>query len=291
MKLEPGKLIAGRWRIVSELYSDDEHPRFRVSSAEAEAAEMIIVDDAARLKELLPVLKNISHGNFIASHEAGTWLDTGYYVRELVTMESLKSWFRRNKPLEEEQATAIACQLALVISELEVRKIAFCGLSMENVCITIDGVIKVDPLAAWLEGASHPEAPEEATEAQADIRAEVFRTGLILASLLFEEQEAAEGKSFIERLHDEEKASHISPALKGVLEKMLAARPGDRYLSGDELLNDLNKVLAIGSQQQIFSDEPEETKWHEDKRFWLYTAYVLGGLLVLMLIIQNFFLK
>jgi hypothetical protein len=281
--LQPGKLVAGRWRVVSELYSSG-IPRYRVSDSEGTPAEMFIFKEVMAQNELMDKLSDLKHENFVRPLEIGKWLNYSYYVRELVTMEPLSDWHRRNKPLEEEQAIAIACQLCLAIEELERRKVDSLEVSAASINITIEGLVKVDPVFQALNRTEEVSA--------SGLKHSLYQTGALIVWLLLGEDDDISAETSLGILEKAIKKNLISEQLTFVLQRALSQDPHSRHVSGEELLQELNQVLAAGEDynynaQQI--DQPPQ--WHEDKRFWLYTAVALAGLLVVLMVLQSIFFK
>jgi len=300
-KLEQGKRVAGRWHVITELFSED-IPRYRVAGVEGAVAELLLIDSVDSLREHLAAAIDLQHENIVGSYEAGVWVDQPYYVRELLAMEPLPDWHGRHLNPDEDQVAAIGCQLALVLKQAEAAGIKRCGFSPLTVNITGDGYVKIDLLERFFRDIANDDyqSPEEMAGEEGDLRSDIYRLGALLANLMLGEKFGFDNEKIHAFLRSDEESEAISRRFHEILRTMISPTPRDRYLDGDTVLRELHTVLEgqppVPGQERIHhAAEPVEratqektSSWHEDKRFWLYVAGAFGILMILMLIIQAF---
>ena len=287
LKLEEGKLIAGRWRVVAQLEEGDK-PRFRVRNTEGWDGEMLVLDDLGDLPARVAKLKDLpDHDNIIKSIEAGSWAGFHFLVRQLITGQTVKEWLWREDVLDYDQALGIACQMCLASTQLAKGQIFHLGYEPSWIMVDPQGYVKIDPLLLNSEKDEGYLSPEEIAGVEPDQQSDIFRMGVMIYHMLAGKVPERQGsKVMLESLH--QLNPDIPPELDTLLERMTAVSREERPLDAEEVLNVLHPLLMrkpLPRHSVVEDEDAPRAKWYEDKRFWLYIG---GGLLLLALLIAMF---
>jgi serine/threonine protein kinase/tetratricopeptide (TPR) repeat protein len=186
----------------------------------------------------------------------------GKNVRQLVN----------GKPLELKSALTIGLQVADALAAAHARGVIHRDIKAGNVMVTPQGMAKVLDfgLAKLLDeqgedksdmhltemgipyGTATYAAPEQATGAKVDHRADIFSTAVLIYEMLtgtwpFRGKTSVEVRYAV--LHDTpvrlaEVRNDTPPRLQGILDRALAKRPQDRYQRMSDFRDDLRAVLA-----------------------------------------------
>jgi serine/threonine protein kinase/tetratricopeptide (TPR) repeat protein len=178
------------------------------------------------------------------------------------------------KPLELKSALSIGLQVADALTAAHSRGIIHRDIKAGNVMVTPDGVVKVLDfgLAKLLDesgdgghgdvhltelgipyGTATYAAPEQATGARVDHRADIFSTAVLLYEMLtgtwpFRGKTSVEVRYAV--LHDtpvrlSEVRQDVPPRLQEVLDRALAKKPEQRYQRMAELRDELRGLLRV----------------------------------------------
>jgi uncharacterized protein DUF3365/protein kinase-like protein len=206
----------------------------------------------------LQILESIDHRNVIGvrSHEQD------FLVMEPIDGRSLKEIIEEKRKLAQEEIKPMFAQLCEVMSYLHNRGIVHHNLSMTNIVVTEESVIKlidfglawsrdlVDPIAeagAGIQGTPETIAPEQLKGARGDERSDIYAMGGILYTLLAGELPFTSGAS-PERLGLRMLLSPTPPrvhepsiplAVEATILKSLEADPEDRYQWVEDFCRDL----------------------------------------------------
>jgi hypothetical protein len=158
----------------------------------------------------------------------------------------------------------IARQACQGLDHAHVRKVVHCSLEPAKIMVQWDGIVKVLGFgasrsgmgAAWVAGKApeilHYMAPEQLRGDEIDARSNIFSLGAILYEMVterkaFNGEDAEQVRNAILEtmpvaVDQVNRKTH--PALSLVIMKALAKLPEERYQSGQELVNDLEKCKA-----------------------------------------------
>lgn len=284
--IKEGTIIAGRWRVLAVLESDH-GSSFRVADESGNDYELLVLKELGNIPARVEALRPLRHDNIIAVVEAGSWGAFNYLVRELVTGQTVREWLDRDGRLYFEQALGIACQLCLVSSEMAKQGVDFLAYNPERIQININGFVKIDPLLLQRDpGDSRYNSHEELRGRQPNQKSDLFRIGMIIHEMLLGRLPSREksGSTKPENIHTQVK--DVPEALDDVVSILLAEDPAERYANTDDLLDRLHPLLM---QRPRLVSESGPTKWHEDKRFWLYIALGLGAAVIIIAFLLGFF--
>ncbi|MGO9646609.1 MAG: PEGA domain-containing protein [Terriglobales bacterium] len=165
----------------------------------------------------------------------------------------------------------IARQACQGLDHAHVRKVVHCSLEPAKIMVQWDGIVKLLGFgasrtgmgAAWVAGAApeilHYMSPEQLRGDEVDARSNLFTLGAILYEMVTE-RKAFNGddaeqvrnailESMPVAVDQVNRKTH--PALSQVIMKALAKAPEERYQSGQELINDLEKCKASPAKVQV----------------------------------------
>lgn len=210
------------------------------------------------------------------------------------------------QPLDLRRALSIAIQVTDALAAAHSRGIVHRDIKARNVMVTRSGTVKVLDfgLAKLIEpsssGSSDPQlteigvpygtstyaAPEQAQGLRADLRADVFSTGVLLYEMLagtwpFRGKTALDVRYAVVYHKPKpiaEARGEDSPALRRIqeiLDKALAKVPDDRYQRIEDMRSDLQEVLREvdidSTNTNTFTDAPTATMapvWSKQASFW-----------------------
>ncbi len=210
---------------------------------------------------------NLTHPNMVQVHSAGE--DTGrYYIAmEFVDGESLLARLARLVKLKPTEAVAITVYIAEALNFAWQRaKLIHRDIKPDNIFLSGDGEVKLGDLGlaksltaeapqmtspGMMMGTPHYMSPEQArAESTVDFRTDIYSLGCTLFHMLTGKVPySADSSLAVVMKHIEEPVPDIvatwpscPPHLAGVVTKMMAKRPDDRFLSYDTLIAELNRI-------------------------------------------------
>jgi len=165
----------------------------------------------------------------------------------------------------------IARQACQGLDHAHVRKVVHCSLEPAKIMVQWDGIVKLLGFgasrtgmgAAWVAGAApeilHYMSPEQLRGDEVDARSNLFTLGAILYEMVTERKafngdDAEQVRNAILEMMPvavDQVNRKTHPALSQVIMKALAKAPEERYQSGQELINDLEKCKASPAKVQV----------------------------------------
>jgi serine/threonine protein kinase len=232
-------------------------------------------DAVQRFQREARALARLDHPNIVGVHDFGDHKGVPFLVMELAEGTTLAALLKRFAPLPPEQAVEYVRQAAVGLEHAHSKGLVHRDLKPGNLLLTTGGQIKILDLglARFLQdqlstvditregsGMGTPDymAPEQFVDArQADARSDIYALGCTLYHLLTG-QPPFPGSSY----HDKA-ASHqhtrprplqeIIPAvpagLDGVVQKMLAKQPQDRFQSAADVVGALAPYAGVGNRE------------------------------------------
>jgi serine/threonine protein kinase len=229
------------------------------------------------------VLSQLDHPNVVHAYDAGPAGPTHFLAMEFIEGTDLGKLVKQSGPLPAMQACAYIRQAAQGLQHAHERGLVHRDIKPHNLIMSVrDGLIKVADLGlarlpravnqeatslltggirssgtltpenAALVGTLDYLAPEQALSFhKADIRSDIYSLGCTLYYLLTGQSPVA-GGTLAEKLMRHQQAepppvaqfrNDVPAALVGVLDKMLAKRPEDRYQTPAELASALGALL------------------------------------------------
>jgi urea transport system substrate-binding protein len=210
----------------------------------------------------------LSHPNTVPIYEIGQIAGIHYLVLEYVTGGSISSQLERHGAFAPVDATKIVADAARGLAAAHTSGIIHRDIKPANLLISQDGTIKIAdfglakpsvPVERQLTsegqilGTPYYMSPEQCESRPADHRSDVYSLGATYYTLLTGKNPYESEGSFVRIMHahcagevlDPCKSNRTIPAACAkIVARASAKRPEDRYQSANEMLNDLDAVLA-----------------------------------------------
>lgn len=208
---------------------------------------------------------SLSHKNIVEVYDVGDYKGHHYIVMEYVPGKTLKQIIRERAPLLNEESVDIMLQLVSAINEAHKRGIIHRDIKPQNIIVKSDGTIKILDFgiatakgsmqltqANNVMGSVHYLAPELAKGEPASAQSDIYAMGIVLFEMLagdvpFKADQAVQ----IALMHMRDPLPNlrkINPAvpqsLENVVLKAAAKNPNERYVSSEEMLQDLKTCLS-----------------------------------------------
>ncbi len=274
-----GTTLSGRYRLEARIGSGGMSTVYRAvdETLERPVAIKLMNREVARDSDLLErfrrearAVAQLSHPNIVGVIDAGDDLDPNYprpyIVFEYVDGETLKERIRRLGQLPIPEAVAYAIEIGRALGAAHARNIVHRDVKPQNVLIDVQGSAKVTDfgIARTLDedgltadgrvlGTTDYVSPEQALGQGVNGQSDLYSLGIVLYEMLTgevpykgENQVAVAMKHVREELPDvRAKRPEVSAALAAVIETATAKRTAERYASAEDLIADLEEVLAL----------------------------------------------
>jgi len=246
-------------------------------------------DQLERFRREARAAARLSHPNVVNVIDAGEDDGMPYIVFEYVEGETLKERIRRVGRLAAAEAVAYAIEIGRGLTAAHAERLVHRDVKPQNVLINDEGEAKVTDfgIARSLEqdgltapgnvlGTTDYVAPEQALGEPVTERPDIYSLGIVLYEMLTgdvpfkaDTQVGVAMKHVREPLPDVRHGRpELSALLAAVLERATAKDAGIRYASADELVHELEQVLAVeaartgevtGEATSVLRALPEET--------------------------------
>ncbi|MBO0769465.1 MAG: serine/threonine protein kinase [Solirubrobacterales bacterium] len=223
-------------------------------------------DQLERFRREARAVAQLSHPHVVGVIDAGEDEQRPYIVFEYVEGETLKDRIRRLGRLPIPEAVAYAIEIARALGTAHARHIVHRDVKPQNVMIDDEGTAKVTDfgIARTLEedgltadgrvlGTTDYVSPEQALGHHVTGQSDLYSLGVVLYEMLTgevpfkgENQVAVAMKHVREEMPDvSTKRPEVSAALASIVDTATSKQPEDRYADDQELIADLEDVLAI----------------------------------------------
>ena len=268
--LEPGDLLAGRYRIQERIGSGGMGVVYRAFDQELGIciAVKVLRPDLAgdsrvetRLRRELLLNRQVSHRNAVRIHDIGQDGSYIFLTLDLVEGRSLREVLRGDGPLSPDQAVAIARQLALALEAAHAEGIIHRDLKPPNVLVNSEG-------RAWITdfgvarslhdrgptrtgsviGTLAYLSPEQARGEVVDGRSDLYALGIMLFEMLTGElpfKGGSTAEDMAQRLTGASKdirtlREDVPAWLASVIRRLLQRDPEHRFQNASELIDALD---------------------------------------------------
>ena len=205
-----------------------------------------------RFQREAQLLARVSDPGIVQIFDIGHAEEGPYYVAELVEGESLAERLRRG-PLPVGEAVAIAEALCLALASAHDQGVVHCDVKPANILLAADGRVKVGDfgVARLAEGTSQASSttvagtprymsPEQGRGRPTTSATDVYSAGVVLYEMLAGQPPFARGSAVELGLHHIQDPppplpDRVPPALREVVKRALAKKPGARYRDGCEM--------------------------------------------------------
>ena len=223
-------------------------------------------DHLVRFRREARAVAQLSHPHVVGVIDAGEDDGRSYIVFEYVEGETLKERIRRMGRLPIPEAVAYAIEIARALGAAHSHHIVHRDVKPQNVMIDDEGSAKVTDfgIARTLEedgltvdgrvlGTTDYVSPEQALGHDVNGQSDLYSLGIVLYEMLTgdvpfkgDNQVAVAMKHVREELPDVRvQRPEVSAALAAVVDTATAKRAEDRYADDQELIADLEDVLAL----------------------------------------------
>jgi hypothetical protein len=223
-------------------------------------------DQLERFRREARAVAQLSHPHIVGVIDYGEDQGRPYIVLEYVEGETLKERIRRNGELDVSEAVAYAIEIARALGAAHARHIVHRDVKPQNVLIDEEGSAKVtdfgiarslddDGLTAdgRVLGTTDYVSPEQALGHDVTGQSDLYSLGIVLFEMLTgsvpfrgENQVAVAMKHVREELPDVQALRpEVSASLAAVIDRATAKDLHERYRSDEELIADLEDVLAL----------------------------------------------
>jgi len=270
-------------------------------------------DQLERFRREARAVARLSHPHVVTVIDFGEDDGTPYIVLEYVEGETLKERIKRMARLPVAEAVAYAIEIGRALSCAHAERLVHRDVKPQNVLIDMDGRAKVTDfgIARSLEahgltatgrvlGTTDYVAPEQALGKEVTEQSDVYSLGTVLFEMLTGEvpfkadsQVAVAMKHVREPMPDvQRRRPEVSASLAAVLEHATAKETANRYATADDVVHDLEEVLAIevarsgeatGEATTVLRDLPGETADFAPARLRNPRRWLLTVLAVLLL--------
>jgi len=310
MKLEPGILIDGRYRLEHRLGSGGMADVWRARDTELgrDVALKLLHENFARDTEFVERFRReasaaagLQHPNVVSVYDRGSHEDSYWISMELVEGSSLRDLI--DQKLEVDEAVEVTRQMLAAAEFAHEHGIVHRDLKPMNVLIDRDGRVRVTDFGIARAGGSEITrtgsvmgtaqylSPEQAQGMEVTAAADIYSIGVILFEMLCGrvpfEGDSAVAIAMKQVGEEPPRPSSInpkvSPALEAVVLKALAKDPAARYGSAAEMAAALDAAVAHPDQAPPALDADED----RSRRRWLIAALIVvliaGGALAYFL--------
>jgi serine/threonine-protein kinase len=218
-----------------------------------------------RLKQEAHLAARLSHNNIVQAIDVGSAGGVHYFVMELVEGRTIRQDLDVGRLFEEREAVDIVLQVAQALAHAHRRGLIHRDVKPANIVLTRDGVAKLADLGlarsakednpsdrGMVVGTPYYIAPEQ-IRARLDIdgRADIYSLGATLYHMVTGQPPFRGDVETIFQAHLSEELippdhlnEELSAGLGEVIEVMMARKRDDRYRNADDLVIDLECLLA-----------------------------------------------
>src|SRR4051794_8609124 len=269
-------------------------------------------DQLERFRREARAVASLNHPNIVTVIDAGEDDGAPYIVFEYVPGETLKDRIRAIGRLPVPEAVAYAIEIGRALSCAHSNRLVHRDVKPQNVLIDPDGRAKVTDfgIARSMEakgltapgrvlGTTDYVSPEQALGHTVTDQSDIYSLGIVLYEMLTGEtpfsadtQVAVAMKHVRDPLPDvQRRRPEISAALAAIVERSTAKETRNRYQTVDEVVGDLERVLAIeaaragetsGEATAVLQALPEDTadyapiRLRRPRRALLLAALAIG---------------
>jgi serine/threonine-protein kinase len=314
-----GTLLNGRFRLEEKIGSGGMSTVYRAWDTTLERWVAIKLmhrdissdpDQLERFRREARAVARLNHPHVVTVIDFGEDGGSPYLVLELVEGETLKQRIKRVGRLPVVEAVAYAIEIGRALSAAHAERLVHRDVKPQNVLIDQEGRAKVTDfgIARSLEahgltatgrvlGTPDYVAPEQALGHEVTEQSDVYSLGIVLYEMLAGEPPfKAESQVAVAMKHVQQPipdVQHVRPdvsaALARAVDRATAKELGNRYVTVDELVHDLEQVLAIeaaragetsGEATTVLRALPGDTtefaplRLRRPKRWWLSVAAV-----------------
>jgi serine/threonine-protein kinase len=277
-----------------------------------------------RLTREAHLAAKLSHNNIVQAIDVGSTGNLNYFVMEYIEGTTLKHELGAGKRYDEKEGVEIALQMAQALQHAHRRGLIHRDIKPANIVLTSDGIAKLADLGMAREtsdaalaraekgltiGTPYYIAPEQIEgDEDIDVRADIYSLGatfyhLVTGRVPFPGDDAdvvLEAHLHMELTPPDHLNTNLSSGLGEVVEFMMAKDRRQRYQKPDDLILDLECLLAgeapklarqkieaslAGLEEGEADEEDGKRPTSSFKQEWLWIG-ILGALLAVSLLLN-----
>ncbi|HEV2962026.1 MAG TPA: serine/threonine-protein kinase [Candidatus Angelobacter sp.] len=208
----------------------------------------------------------LNHPNIVTIYDAGEQDGIFYIAMECIEGTTLHALLMEKRVLTAEEVIELSRHLCKGLDYAHAHGIVHRDIKPANIMITPNGTVKIMDFGiakagggmtntGQVLGTPNYMSPEQVKGKTLDGRSDLFSFGVILYEMITGEKPfvGQNVTTIIYKIVNESPISPrdldvtVHPGLSAVVTKALAKAPDDRYQSGAELMNDLEKYKSLGS--------------------------------------------
>jgi tRNA A-37 threonylcarbamoyl transferase component Bud32 len=239
-------------------------------------------DHASRFQHEARIAASVNHPNVIQIFSSGTDHDRFYVVMELVEHGSLDDLIEQRKQLPEQQVLESGIQVARGLRAAHRRGLIHRDVKPANILYVDEHTTKISDFGlagiagegaetrAEIWGTPYYIAPERLLKEPEDFRGDIYSLGATLfhavagkAPIEGETNAAAELLNLKKQpLNLRDVVPEVSEATAGILQRMIAPDPAQRFSSYDELVSNLEEAQrALTGMTRVDVDGRRPRRW------------------------------
>lgn len=210
----------------------------------------------------------LNHPGIVSVYDSGTDGDTPYIVMHLIEGRTLADFLESGKTLPPMQAAKIAQEVAEALAAAHAQGVVHRDIKPANIMITRDGKVLVmdfgiarlisgpetAPQTSAVMGTASYLSPEQAQGQSVDARTDIYSLGVVLYEMLTGRPPFT-GDSPMAIAYKQVNATpeppssvnpEVPPELDAVVMRALSKNPANRYQTGQEFADDLERVRTGG---------------------------------------------
>ena len=228
-------------------------------------------DFRRRFRDESLAVAQLSHANIVSVYDVSSSDGIEYIVMELIDGITLKQYMERRGKLDWREALHFISQIMRGLSHAHSRGIVHRDIKPQNIMVLRDGSVKVadfgiacladaaNTLTQEALGSVHYISPEQARGDRTDARSDIYSAGVVLYEMLTGRL-PFEGDSAVSvaiqhlsstPLDPREINPDIPESLELICKKAMCPELSRRYVSAEEMLDDLEKFRTHG----LFADK------------------------------------
>ena len=231
-------------------------------------------DDLGRFQREAQLAGTLSHPNIVTIYDVGRFEEAPYITMEFLDENSLEDLIASNTKLPVKRVISIAIQLARALDYAHRRGVIHRDVKPANILLIDETVKLTDFGIAHLNSAADLQrtesrlllgtprymSPEQVAGQPIDGRSDLFSLGAVLYELLtgrkaFESEKVASLMLKILQHNPIPMGSDVPPGMQRIVRKLLSKRPEQRFATGAQLAEALEKEL-----EDVIAQEEESAR-------------------------------
>lgn len=222
----------------------------------------------------------LNHTNIVTVHDAGEEDGNYYIAMEYLKGKTVKQFLSEGGKLPMKAVVLITAQICKALTYAHDRKIVHRDIKSSNIMVTEDKTVKLMDfgLAKVIEevkgsqtlasGTPYYMSPEQTLGKPIDHRTDLYSLGVTLFEMASGRLPFTDGEAGYHHVHTQppnptEISSDVPPAMSGIILKLMAKNPDERYQSAREVLDAL-RTVSDGIFSLSYDIQHDDDFWDRD---------------------------